>query len=237
MSRHDDSKYLLIPYYLVLYGLSGASVPHLNPVHRPAVIVNGLHAFHKTPGIDKSQSTKRYDAEVTNETSKPKRIDVALAAVVENMSTKRQLKTDQPNQQSAANDPSRPFKILIARRTPEQVLAGYWELPGGKVEPDETPEQAVVRELHEEVGIDVRILDTLPAVEHDYDHAAVRLIPFICEHTAGTPEPRQVAELRWAAPQDLSSYRFPDASLPVIASLMHWVEQRPATPTHPSPAP
>jgi len=123
-------------------------------------------------------------------------------------------------------DPQPP-RILITRRKADQVLAGYWELPGGKLEPDESPADAVVRELLEEVGIEVAPVAALPPVEHRYDHAHVRLSPFICRHLAGTPRPLHADELRWVRPEALSGYAFPDASLPILDELIRWLDNNP----------
>lgn len=145
---------------------------------------------------------------------------VAVAAVVENMSTVAQ--PDPPAAGDAAWGAADPehVRVLITRRRAEQVLGGCWELPGGKLESGESPEQAVVRELREEVGIEVRPIASLPRVEHVYEHATVRLLPFVCRRVRGLARPIDVAAVRWVAPDELASYRFPAASLPVIEALL-----------------
>ena len=157
--------------------------------------------------------------------AKPKQvIDVAIGIVVDKMSPFNALtqhQTDTPSAPAATNHQKH---ILITQRKAEQVLGGYWELPGGKVEPDETPRDAVVRELLEETGMHVQPIAALPTTQHHYDHAHVRLIPFICEHTAGKPQPLQVDQVRWVTPQQLADYDFPLASLPVLAELLRWLE-------------
>ncbi|MEM9345819.1 MAG: (deoxy)nucleoside triphosphate pyrophosphohydrolase [Planctomycetota bacterium] len=138
------------------------------------------------------------------------------------------------------HDAARPARVLITKRKAAQVLGGYWELPGGKVEPNEAAPKAVIRELREEVGIEVQPIDQLEQAEHHYDHAHVRLIPFICRWIAGTPQALEVDQVRWVSPHDLTNYAFPEASLPVIQSLTRWLERnnetlgaanRPATDT------
>lgn len=112
------------------------------------------------------------------------------------------------------------LRVLITLRDPERVLGGYWELPGGKVEGDESPRDAVVRELREEVGITVEPITELLPIEHTYEHASVRLLPFVCRRLHGKPEPIDVEEVRWVKLTDLSSYDFLEASLPVITELI-----------------
>lgn len=160
---------------------------------------------------------------MTTSTDPTRIVEVAVGIVVDKMSPDCGPAGD-PNDSSNATHATPPPRILITRRKPEQVLGGYWELPGGKLEPNETPAQAVVRELHEEVGIDVATLATLDTVDHRYDHAHVRLIPFICKHLAGTPRPLQVDAVRWAAPDTLADYTFPQASQPIITQLIRWLD-------------
>lgn len=155
-------------------------------------------------------------------------VRVAVGAVVENMSTVQQDTPDHANSDANKAIQAHPFDelcVLITLRSAKQVLAGCWELPGGKIEPDESPEQAVVRELREEVGIEVKPIVALPKVEHTYDHATVCLLPFICQRLQGTPKPIEVDDARWVRPSDLKSYTFPEASLPVIDALLAAIEQ------------
>eukprot|EP00752_Nemacystus_decipiens_P017089 g15306.t1 len=128
-------------------------------------------------------------------------VDVAIAVVVDKLSDQNQQPRDfQDDSMEPRRDRSQ-LHVLISRRKKEQVLGGYWELPGGKVEPSETPTHAVVRELREEVGIEATPIETLSVVEHEYDHAHVRLHPFICQHTAGTPSAIEVDETHIQIPE------------------------------------
>lgn len=145
---------------------------------------------------------------------------VAVAAVVENMSTVAQPVPPATNVAAWGTADPEHVRVLITRRRAEQVLGDYWELPGGKLEADESPEQAVVRELREEVGIEVRPIAPLPCVEHAYEHATVRLLPFVCRRVQGVARPIDVAAVRWVAPGELGAYHFPAASLPVIDALL-----------------
>jgi A/G-specific adenine glycosylase len=111
-------------------------------------------------------------------------------------------------------------KILIGQRRPEGALAGYWEFPGGKHEPPETLEQTLVRELREELAIEVDNLEPLPQIEFDYPPTRVRLHPFLCRHIGGEPVPLASQQLRWVDPRELRDYHFPPANDGLIADLI-----------------
>src|SRR5580658_6035398 len=102
--------------------------------------------------------------------------------------------------------------VLIGQRTDKQPLGGYWEFPGGKCDPGETPEDCLIREVREETGIEVEILKPWPPINYTYAHAAVRIFPFICRHKAGNPRPISTSEIRWIRTDELSEYRFPPAN-------------------------
>ena len=102
--------------------------------------------------------------------------------------------------------------VLIARRKDDAVLGGYWELPGGKIEAGESPEQCLVREFEEELAIVVQPGEALAVIEFQYDHAKVRLHPFFCRRIRGEPVNRHVAEHRWIEARSLLDYQFPPAN-------------------------
>lgn len=130
--------------------------------------------------------------------------------------------TDSCQAETARSGSERGVEILISRRPEGVVYAGWWEIPGGKVHHGETPEACVVRELREEVGVEVEVVGALPDVVHTYPHATVRLLPRLCRLVPGSPEPRAlaVAEVRWAPAADLPAYRFPEANLPIVEALL-----------------
>ena len=162
-----------------------------------------------------------------NAASRPSNADhdtiIEVALVVDNLSVQNTHNSDSNTDATHATSAHWPIQLLIARRKAEQVLGGYWELPGGKVEANESPRDAAVRELREEVGIDANPIHTLPAVTHQYDHAHVRLHPFVCQIIHGSPSAIQVDQVRWVSPDELSDYRFPQATLPVLASFIDWL--------------
>jgi len=115
-------------------------------------------------------------------------------------------------------------RFLLASRPAGKPLAGFWEFPGGKLEPGETPADAVARELAEELGIAVEPAAgcrPLPPVEHDYPEMAVRLHPCLVTVWRGTPTPREGQELRWQAGTavDIGVGPLLPATLPILGML------------------
>lgn len=106
-------------------------------------------------------------------------------------------------------------QVLITRRPEGRVYAGYWEMPGGKCEPGESPAACLQREFAEEVGLTVNVGNPIATVEHRYDHAHVRLHAFWCAVPTGHGhEARnlEVAEHRWVTAAELARYEFPEAN-------------------------
>lgn len=112
------------------------------------------------------------------------------------------------------------LRVLITRRPANTVYGGYWELPGGKVDPDESPQDATVRELQEELGILVKPTQALTPVSHIYPHAHVLLHPYICQWLSGSIQHLAVEEHRWVQLAELKDYAFPEANLPIIVQLI-----------------
>lgn len=111
-------------------------------------------------------------------------------------------------------------RVLLARRTEGRDLAGFWEFPGGKREPGESPEAALARELHEELGIRVDIGDALIAVPQRYPHKRLRLDVRRIRAWRGTPKGHEGQALAWVPAQRLASYPMPPADIPVVAALL-----------------
>ena len=111
-------------------------------------------------------------------------------------------------------------RILLARRTAGRDLAGLWEFPGGKVDAGETPEQALARELHEELGIRIEDPSPLIRVPHAYAHKRIVLDVRRIGAWSGTATGREKQALAWAPPAKLASYPMPSADRPVVAALL-----------------
>lgn len=103
---------------------------------------------------------------------------------------------------------------LIGRRPAGVALAGLWEFPGGKVQADETPEEAAVRECREETGLDVTVVGRYPNVEHQYEHGHVSLAFFACR--LGTAEQQPAPPFQWVSAARLGDFQFPAANATLV---------------------
>lgn len=112
-------------------------------------------------------------------------------------------------------------RVLIAQRPPGKSMAGLWEFPGGKVESGERPEETVIRELHEELGISIKepCLAPFTFASHTYPEFQLLMPLFVCRRWDGTVEAREHAALKWVKPRELAQYPMPPADLPLIAML------------------
>ena len=112
-------------------------------------------------------------------------------------------------------------RVLIAQRPEGRSMAGLWEFPGGKIESGERPEAALIRELHEELGIAVKepCLAPFTFASHGYGGFHLLMPLYICRRWDGTPVPRIHAALKWVRPKDLGAYPMPAADLPLIPML------------------
>ena len=110
-------------------------------------------------------------------------------------------------------------RILIAQRPAEGLLGGLWEFPGGKREPGESLPDALARELHEELGIRVRVGDLLLRVKHAFTHFRITLHAYECTHVGGEPVARGVADFAWVTLDEMDAYAFAAADRRVIAAL------------------
>lgn len=116
-------------------------------------------------------------------------------------------------------------RILLAQRPEGKSMAGLWEFPGGKVEPGETPEAALIRELQEELGIDTwqSCLAPLSFASHGYDSFHLLMPVFICRKWKGAPQSREGQTLKWVRPPELRNFPMPAADIPLIPVIRDWV--------------
>ena len=110
-------------------------------------------------------------------------------------------------------------RFLITRRMPGASFAGYWEFPGGKVNPGESLKAALQRELQEELGIRVEVNVERMVIEHRYPKRTVRLHCFDCRLVEGEPRALECAEWRWVHPEGVNEFQFPPANLALVRAL------------------
>lgn len=106
--------------------------------------------------------------------------------------------------------------VLCAQRGPGGALAGKWEFPGGKIEKDETPREALEREIDEELRIHVRVGDEVESTTHEYDFGIVTLTTFFCDLLGGEPELTEHAAVVWLAPGELTGLDWAPADVPAV---------------------
>jgi len=116
-------------------------------------------------------------------------------------------------------------RVLLQKRPEGKALAGLWEFPGGKVDPGETAERALIRELHEELGIDVRdsCLAPLTFASHAYDSFHLLMPLYVCRQWKGRVTGREGQELAWVKAARLGDYTMPPADIPLIPILRDWL--------------
>lgn len=116
-------------------------------------------------------------------------------------------------------------RILLTQRPEGKSMAGLWEFPGGKVEPGETPEHALIRELEEELGINTwaSCLAPLTFASHNYDDFHLLMPLFACRKWEGTPQGREGQALKWVRSNALRDYPMPPADIPLIPILRDWL--------------
>ncbi len=112
-------------------------------------------------------------------------------------------------------------RVLLAKRPEGKAMAGLWEFPGGKVLPGETPEAALIRELKEELGLDITesCLAPFTFASHRYEDFHLLMPLFLCRVWEGTPVPREGQELKWLRPGEMRNLAMPPADAPLVAML------------------
>lgn len=116
-------------------------------------------------------------------------------------------------------------RVLLAQRSEQGFLGGLWEFPGGKLEPGETPEETVIRELREELGIETwgNCLAPLTFASHAYDSFHLLMPLFVCRKWEGIPRPIVHQSLAWVRAGELRDYPMPPADRPILPILRDWL--------------
>jgi len=116
-------------------------------------------------------------------------------------------------------------RVLIAQRPADKTMAGLWEFPGGKVEEGEKPETALIRELKEELDIDVSeaCLAPLSFASHAYDDFHLIMLLYVCRKWDGFVTPQEGQNITWVRPMKLRDYDMPEADIPLIPHLIDWL--------------
>jgi 8-oxo-dGTP diphosphatase len=112
-------------------------------------------------------------------------------------------------------------RVLLQQRPAGKSMAGLWEFPGGKVEPGETPERALIREMHEELAVDITeaCLAPFTFASHGYEGFHLLMPLFVCRRWDGRPTPREGQRLAWVRPVRMGDYPMPPADVPLVAML------------------
>ena len=116
-------------------------------------------------------------------------------------------------------------RVLLSKRPKGKPMAGLWEFPGGKLEYNETPKEALIRELSEELQINTweSCLAPLTFASHNYIDFHLLMPLFACRRWEGTPIPKEEQELKWYYPRDMQELKMPEADIPLIPILRDWL--------------
>ena len=108
-------------------------------------------------------------------------------------------------------------QILIDRRKQSGEMGGLWEFPGGKIEPGETVEECIEREIKEELDIEIAVGDRLTTITHNYETFKVTLYIHDCQYIGGEPQPLECEEILWVKPEQINQYQFPAANIQIVS--------------------
>jgi A/G-specific adenine glycosylase len=114
-------------------------------------------------------------------------------------------------------------QILIDQRKQSGLLGGLWEFPGGKIEAGETVSDCIIREIREELGIEIAVGDHLITIDHAYSHFKVRLVVHHCQHLRGEPQAIECDAIRWVTLEEIDQYPFPKANTQIIEALRQFM--------------
>lgn len=110
-------------------------------------------------------------------------------------------------------------RLLIAQRAPGDKLAGKWEFPGGKIEPGETPQECLKRELREELDVDVEVMDFFGQSIYDYTSGTIKLMAYRCQWVSGDITLKVHSDMAWVYRNELDLYEFAPADIPLVGKL------------------
>ena len=117
-------------------------------------------------------------------------------------------------------------RVLITQRSEQMREAMLWEFPGGKVEPGETEQHALVREIKEELGIDVEPYHKLVPVQHSYPDHTILLIPYLCQYNGGVLNLLEHRAYHWVIPEELPNFNWCPADVPIVEAYLELVKNR-----------
>lgn len=111
-------------------------------------------------------------------------------------------------------------KVLIAQREAGSHMGLRWEFPGGKLEPDEAPEECIVREIKEELDLDIEVIDIYKVVKFKYEEKDILLLCYLCKILSGKGKPLECNDFKWVERDKLSEYEFVPADLQIVEKIM-----------------
>ncbi len=120
-------------------------------------------------------------------------------------------------------------EILVVQRGEKTDHPFMWEFPGGKLDEDESEEDCIIREIREELTMNIVIRGRLPAVEYDYGHKQIRLIPFVCDTLEDIPFLTEHVAFKWLAPGELLRVGFSEADIPVAGEYLKYINYKEVT--------
>lgn len=115
-------------------------------------------------------------------------------------------------------------KFLVTQRGPKMKMPFLWEFPGGKIEPGETPENGIIREIKEELAIEIALIHRLPDCKYEYEEFAIVLIPFVANYLSGEMQLTEHQSFKWLKADELNLPDLAPADVAVVKELVHFLE-------------
>lgn len=111
-------------------------------------------------------------------------------------------------------------RVLLAQRSDDMDLSGKWEFPGGKIREGEEPSACLIREVKEELGIDIIVREPLPPHRYSYTHISIELLPFVCSLASGSIILHEHKDAQWAKPENAFEFDLAEADIPVLKNYL-----------------